>query len=47
MMKVICINTSNPKQPQLLRAEHWLTEGDIYTVVGNIMIPLMDTAIII
>lgn len=31
-MKVLCIDVSHPKTPHLLKPEHWISEGCVYTV---------------
>lgn len=32
-MKVLCIDNSDPLQPHLLKEEDWIFEGEIYTVI--------------
>ncbi|NTS43000.1 hypothetical protein HRG84_19090 [Flavisolibacter sp. BT320] len=34
-MKVLCIDTNHPKHPHLLKPEHFIKEGKIYTVCGS------------
>jgi hypothetical protein len=34
-MKVLCIDTRNPKHPHLLKPEHYIHEGHTYTVCGS------------
>jgi len=34
-MKVLCIDTSNPKHPQQLHPDHYIKEGETYTVCGT------------
>jgi hypothetical protein len=34
-MKVICIDVSNPKHPDLLQPKHYVKEGEVYTVTGE------------
>jgi len=34
-MKVLCIDASRPKTPHLLKPEHWISEGCVYTVQSS------------
>ncbi|MFN2458717.1 MAG: hypothetical protein ABR502_10985 [Chitinophagaceae bacterium] len=34
-MRVICIDATNPKRPDVLLPQDWITEGEIYTVVDQ------------
>ena len=34
-MRVLCIDISNAKHPHLMKPEHWISEGEIYTVTGE------------
>lgn len=38
-MKVICIDNSNPLDPHRLREQDWVYEGEIYTVVEELLKP--------
>jgi hypothetical protein len=35
LMKVICIDNSKPKTPDLLKPQHWIYEGETYTVSSS------------
>jgi hypothetical protein len=34
-MKVLCIDTRNPKHPHLLKPEHYIYQGETYNVCGH------------
>lgn len=34
-MKVLCIDTTNPKHLHLLKPEHYIIEGETYSVCGS------------
>lgn len=34
-MKVLCIEAGHPKHPHLLTPDHFIKEGEIYTVCGT------------
>jgi hypothetical protein len=34
-MKALCIDTSDPIHPHLLKTEHYVMEGETYTVLGS------------
>lgn len=38
-MKVICIDNSNPLQPERLFSDDWIFEGEIYTVLFEVEQP--------
>lgn len=33
--RVLCIDTSNPKRPDRLKPEHYVVEGEVYTICGT------------